>query len=268
MTRLRRWAYDLLEPSISGSRAARSIELLLIILIFLNIIAIILESVKEINAEYHPFFHFLETFSVIIFSIEYFLRVWTSVENPKYRHSRKHYIFSGMAVIDLLSILPFYLDLLLGFIAFDLLFLRVIRLFRLFRLLKIARYLKALNIMQAVIKERKEQILVSIMFILFLLVIVSTIMFYVENEAQPKQFSSIPATMWWGIATLTTVGYGDMIPVTPFGKVLGGMIAILGIGLFALPAGIFSSGLTEYMYGKKKHNTPKRCPHCGGELQD
>jgi voltage-gated potassium channel len=268
MNRLRKWAYELLEPSTSGSRAARSIELLLIVLIFLNIVAIMLESVQEINGEYKDFFHFLETFSVIIFSIEYGLRVWTSVENPKYSHSRSKYIFSGLAIVDLLSILPFYLDLILGFMAFDLLFLRVIRLFRLFRLLKIARYLKALSIMQAVMKERKEQILVSIMFILFLLVIVSTIMFYVENAAQPELFSSIPATMWWGIETLTTVGYGDMIPVTPFGKVLGGMIAILGIGLFALPAGIFSSGLTEYMYGKNKRQTIKRCPHCGGEIHE
>jgi voltage-gated potassium channel len=267
MTRLRKWAYELLEPNVSGTPASRAIELLLIVLIFLNIVAIILESVNEVNGEYSEFFRFLETFSVLIFSVEYALRVWTSVENPKYKHSKSRYIFSGMAVIDLLSILPFYLELITGMLPFQLLFLRVVRLFRLFRLLKIARYLKALNIMQAVIRERKEQILVSIMFILFLLVIVSTLMFYVENDAQPELFSSIPATMWWGISTLTTVGYGDMIPVTPLGKLLGGMIAILGIGLFALPAGIFSSGLTEYMYGvkNKKH---KRCPHCGGELND
>jgi voltage-gated potassium channel len=265
MTRLRKWAYELLEPNVSGTPASRAIELLLIVLIFLNIIAIILESVHEINAEYHEFFASLETFSVVIFTIEYVLRVWTSVENPKYEHSKRKYIFSAMAVIDLLSILPFYLDLVFGYLPNGLLFLRFVRLFRLFRLLKIARYLKALNIMQAVIRERKEQILVSIMFILFLLVIVSTVMFYVENEAQPDHFSSIPATMWWGIATLTTVGYGDMIPVTGIGKVLGGAIAILGIGLFALPAGIFSSGLTEYMRSGKKE---KRCPHCGGELHD
>lgn len=269
MIRLRKWAYHLLEPSLSGSTAARALELLLIALIFLNIVAIIMESVHHINAEFHPFFHFFEKFSVTIFTVEYLLRVWTSVENPKFKHSRRTYLFSGMAVIDLLSILPFYLDLILGFVAMDLLFLRVIRLFRLFRLLKIARYLKALNIMQAVVRERKEQIFVSIMLILFLLVIVSTVMFYVENTAQPEQFSSIPATMWWGIETLTTVGYGDMIPITPYGKILGGMIAILGIGLFALPAGIFSSGLTDYMHRDKsagKQN--KRCPHCGGELHN
>lgn len=267
MTRLRKWAYELLEPSINGSSASRAIEFLLIVLIFLNIVAILLESVKAINDEYASLFQAFETFSVTIFTIEYGLRIWTSVENPKYRHSRWRYLTSGMAIVDLLSILPFYLYLVVGIFPVDLRSLRMIRLFRLLRLLKIARYLKALTIMQAVFRERKEQITVSIMFILFLLVIVSTIMFYVENEAQPDAFSSIPATMWWGIATLTTVGYGDMIPITTFGKILGGMIAVLGIGLFALPAGIFSSGLTDHMYsnGKKK---AKRCPHCGGELHD
>jgi voltage-gated potassium channel len=267
MTRLRKWTYNLLEPSVSNSAAARAVEWLLIALIFFNIVAIILESVDYINRDYHKYFEPLESFSVIVFSVEYLLRIWTSVENPKFRHSRVRYLFSGMAIIDLLSIIPFYLDLIFGVVAIDLLLLRMIRLFRLFRLLKIARYLKALNIMQAVFRERKEQILVSIMFILFLVVIVSTVMFYVENEAQPEHFSSIPATMWWGIATLTTVGYGDMVPVTPLGKLLGGMIAILGIGLVALPAGIFSSGLTEYMYGTK-NKKKKHCPHCGGELHD
>lgn len=120
--------------------------------------------------------------------------------------------------------------------------------------------------MQAVLRERKEQIMVSVMFILFLLVIVSTMMYYVENDAQPEKFSSIPATMWWGIETLTTVGYGDMVPITTYGKILGGMIAILGIGLFALPAGIFSSGLTEHLHNSGKKKSTKRCPHCGEEI--
>lgn len=268
MTTFRKKVFNLLEPSISGSRGAKVIEWFLILLIFANIISIILESVKDINARYEDFFQNLEYFSIAVFSVEYFLRIWTSVENPKYNFSRRKYIFSGMAIIDLLSILPSHLDFVLGYIPVDLLFLRMFRLMRLFRLLKIARYLKALNIMQAVLKERKEQLLVSIVFILFLLVIVSTMMFYIENEAQPHQFSSIPATMWWGIATLTTVGYGDMIPLTPFGKMLGGVIAILGIGLFALPAGIFSSGLTEHMYGSRSKNKGplKRCPHCGEDL--
>jgi voltage-gated potassium channel len=267
MDRLRKWAYQLLEPTISKSPAARAIEWLLIMLIFLNIVAILLESVKEVNDVYHPFFQSLEDFSVTIFTIEYLLRLWTCIENPKYHKNRASYIFSGMAMVDLLSIIPFYIHFLMPIMGLDLRTLRIIRLLRLMRMLKIARYLKALSIMQAVLRERKEQIMVSVMFILFLLVIVSTLMFYVENNAQPDKFSSIPATMWWGIETLTTVGYGDMIPVTVYGKIFGGMIAILGIGLFALPAGIFSSGLTEHLYngGKKK---ARKCPHCGGELHD
>jgi voltage-gated potassium channel len=265
MTRLRKWVYDLLEPSVSGSAAAKAIELLLISLIFLNIVAIILESVKEINQVYSALFHRLEFFSVIIFSVEYVLRLWTSVENPKFKNlitGRIRYGTSTMSLIDLFSILPFYLD----FLPIDLLFIRIIRLFRLFRLLKIARYLKALNILQAVLRERKEQIFLTVMFILFLLVIVSTIMFYVEHDAQPETFSSIPATMWWGISTLTTLGYGDMVPTTIWGKVMGGVIAILGVGLFALPAGILSSGLTDHLHTQGKGNKLKRCPHCGGEL--
>jgi voltage-gated potassium channel len=267
--RLRKWAYNLLEPA-SGTNASKAIELLLISLIFLNILAIILESVKEINAAYAPFFHELESFSVIIFSIEYVLRVWTAPENPKYEKAfsgRVKYCLSTMSLIDLFSIMPYYLSLLVDFLPLDLRFIRAVRLFRLIRVLKIARYLKALNMIQAVLRERKEQIVLSIMFIIFLLIIVSTVMYYVEHDAQPELFSSIPATMWWGIETLTTVGYGDMIPQTVFGRVLGGMIAILGIGLFALPAGILSSGLTDHLHSTNRKKL-KRCPHCGGELHD
>ena len=262
---LRKWAFNLLEPSVSGSKAARAVEILLIVLIFLNIVAILLESIKEINAQYSEFFIALESYSVVVFSIEYLLRLWTSIEHPKYSKpmGRIRYALSTMALIDLFSILPFYVT----FLPIDLLFIRVIRLFRLFRLLKIARYMKALALIQAVLRERKEQIFLSIMFIVFLLVMVSTVMYYVENEAQPEKFSSIPATMWWGIETLTTVGYGDMIPQTTLGRFLGGMIAILGIGLFALPAGILSSGLTDHLHkGGNNKSGLKRCPHCGGEL--
>lgn len=189
-------------------------------------------------------------------------------ENPKYsgRSGRWRFSVSGMAIVDLLAILPFYVGLLPSFLAPDLRFMRAIRMFRLIRVLKIARYLKALNLMQAVFRERKEQIFLSIMFIFFLLIIVSTLMYHLEHDAQPEAFSSIPATMWWGIETLTTVGYGDLVPRTHMGKLLGGMIAVLGIGLFALPAGILSSGLTEHLQRNDKRRAPKKCPHCGKEL--
>jgi voltage-gated potassium channel len=237
----------------------------------MNIVAIIMESVRDINDQYNAFFRKLESISVIIFTIEYVLRLWTAPENPKYQKpslGRLRYSLTTMSLIDLFSILPYYLTMFLPLLPMDMRFIRIIRLFRLIRVLKIARYLKALNLIQAVLRERREQIVLSIMFIIFLLVIVSTLMYYVENGAQPELFSSIPATMWWGIETLTTVGYGDMIPMTTLGKILGGMIAILGIGLFALPAGILSSGLTEHLHKGNTKAKMKRCPHCGGELHD
>ena len=263
--RLRSRVYGLMHPLQSGSHAGRVIELALMILIFLNIVALILESVPRLNAAYGRAFFYIEVVSVLIFTVEYLLRVWSSPENPKYAEpvsGRLRYMLSTTALIDLFAILPFYL----AFLPIDLRFIRIIRLFRLFRLLKIARYLKALNLIRDVLHEKKEQIYVSVMFIGFLLIIVSTIMFYVENEAQPEIFTSIPASMWWGIETLTTVGYGDMLPVTPLGRLLGGMISVLGIGLFALPAGILSSGLTEHMQKNERHPKTRKCPHCGGEI--
>jgi voltage-gated potassium channel len=139
----------------------------------------------------------------------------------------------------------------------------------LFRMFKIARYLYALTIFRRVLQDRKEQLVLSFIFILFILVVISFIMFYAENEAQPDKFSSIPETMWWGIATLTTVGYGDMVPITSLGKFLGGIFAIAGVGLLALPAGILSAGFFEMLHSKgtdSKHT--KICPHCGKEIHD
>lgn len=261
---LRKKVFALLEPSVSGLRLARIIEFSLIALITLNIAAIQLETVPHFYEEHADFFDDFELFSVIIFSLEYALRLWTSVELIKYSKpvlGRVRYITSRSGLIDILSILPFYLN----FLPIDLRWLRIFRLFRLLRMLKIARYLTALNLIFAVIKDRKEQLLVVIMFIFFLLVIIATVMFYVEGPAQPEVFSSIPATMWWGIATLTTVGYGDMVPITALGKILAGFIAIIGVGMYALPAGILSAGISEHLRDHRT-NKAKRCPHCGKDL--
>ncbi|MDQ3101703.1 MAG: potassium channel family protein, partial [Bacteroidota bacterium] len=127
---------------------------------------------------------------------------------------------------------------------------------------KLARYMNALNMIRHVFKEKREELTISLIFTLFILLMTSAMMYYVENAAQPEAFVSIPQTMWWGIATLTTVGYGDVYPITPLGKLLGGAIALIGVGLFALPAGILASGFGEELAHKKKHHT---CPNCGHE---
>ncbi len=261
---LRKRVFYLLEPTVSNLPIARIIEYFLIGLIILNIAAIQLETVPNYYGDHEILFRHFELFSVIIFSIEYILRLWTCTELIKYKKpttGRFQYAISKSALIDLFSILPFYLN----FLPIDLRWLRIFRFFRLLRMLKIARYLTALNLIFAVIRDRKEQLLVVIMFIFFLLVIIATVMFYVEGPAQPEVFSSIPATMWWGIATLTTVGYGDMVPITALGKFLAGIIAIIGVGMYALPAGILSAGISEHLRDHKTNND-KRCPHCGKDL--
>lgn len=260
----RRRLYVTLEPGDKGGLAERIVELVIILIIILNILAVIIDSVPGIRAQYDAMFIHFETFSVWFFTLEYALRVYACVENPKYRQpfkGRLRFVRSPLALVDLMAFLPFYLI----FLPIDLRFLRIVRVMALFRMFKIARYLQALKLFSRVLADRKEQLILSIIFIIFMLVIISTVVFYVEHEAQPHAFSSIPATMWWGISTLTTVGYGDIVPITPLGKVLGGIFAIAGIGLFALPAGILSSGFYELMHRDKK---PKNCPHCGEPLED
>jgi voltage-gated potassium channel len=136
----------------------------------------------------------------------------------------------------------------------------------LFRMFKIARYMRAMELFKRVLKERKEQLTLSFIFILFVLIIISFFMYFAEHEAQPDKFGSIPQAMWWGIATLTTVGYGDVVPITPLGKVLGGFIALTGVAILALPTGILSSGFFELLH--KPKGAKHICPHCGKEFHD
>jgi len=154
-------------------------------------------------------------------------------------------------MIDLFAILPFYLPMI---IPLDLRFIRAVRLFRLFRLFKLGRYSKALLLLKKVLKEKKEELILIIFVVILLLIIFSSLMYFIEKEAQPEAFSSIPEAMWWGIITLTTVGYGDVYPITPLGKIIGALIAFLGIGIFALPAGILASGLVEIVRRKEMNN--------------
>lgn len=218
-------------------------------LILLNVAAVIIETVQPIYEKYHPFFDAFETVSVIIFSLEYVIRVWACTAMEKYKHpiwDRLKYMVSIGAIIDLLAILPFYLV----FISDG----RILRILRLFRLFKLGRYSLAFNLISLVVKKRKAELAVSLTLLIILLVFASTLMYYVESESNPGGFQSIPETMWWGVATLTTVGYGDVYPITPLGKFLAGIIAILGVGLFALPAGIVASGFESELSNKKKED--------------
>jgi len=151
-------------------------------------------------------------------------------------------MFSFYSMVDLAAVIPAYIPLL---ITVDARVLRGIRILRLFRILKLSRYNKAFSQIQYVLKSAKEELVISLCGVLTLLVIASCLMYFIEHDVQPEAFSSIPATMWWGVATLTTVGYGDVYPITAIGKLIGGIMAILGVGLFALPAGILANGFGQ-----------------------
>lgn len=262
---IKRKVYLLLDPGQGGTKWDKVINSIIVILIVLNTGAVILETVENIFIAYKDIFNALEIITVIIFSTEYILRVWSCTSDEKYNHpffGRIKYIFSFGALVDLFAVLPFYVPLI---IRYDLRFIRILRLIRFLRFLKIRRYVKASKVIGKVFFNKKEELILSLGITLVLIIIASSTMYFTEHDAQPDKFSSIPETMWWSVATLTTVGYGDVYPITVLGKTLTAVISILGIGLFALPAGILASGFSDEFKTIKKKNT---CPYCGKEFQN
>ena len=256
--------YKILEPAYEGDLSSKAFDIFLFLIIFLNVLAVILESVESISIAYSDFFKMFSLFSVGFFSIEYIMRLWSCPENKKFENpvmGRLRYALTPLALIDLLVLVPFYLPI---FFQMDLRFLRVLRLLRLFTLFKLTRYSSSLKLLSTVIREKKEELIVTFLVTIILLVFASGIIYFLENELQPVAFSSIPAAMWWGVATLTTVGYGDIYPITAMGKLFGGFVAILGIGTFGLPAGIIAYGFIEEI--QKKRYRSSACPHCGKDV--
>lgn len=251
MKKLRKRIYEIIEPAQNKDQASRIFDLFIIMLIILNILAVIVNSFKISNKQIILVLNVFEIFSIVIFTLEYFLRIYTS--RFKYPESNImkaifRYIISPMALIDLFAILPFYLPLVIGA---DLRFLRILRLTRLLRILKINRYSRSLQLLSKVLKNKKEELVVTIFVTMILMLLAASIMYYLESDQQPDSFPNIVASFWWAIATLTTVGYGDVYPITILGKILAGIIALLGIGLVALPTGIISSGFLEEFTNSK-----------------
>ena len=249
--KLRKRTAELLEYGYQTDTLSRVVNLLLISLISLNVVAIILESVDWIFLRFETVFWYIEVFSVAIFTIEYLARVWSSVDLKARSYSspvtgRIRYMLSPLALVDLIAIVPFYLSL---YVSIDLRFLRGLRLLRLF---KLTRYSPALVALLDVIQKEVEAIIAALVVLAILLVIAATGIYILEHDLQPETFGSIPESMWWAIVTLTTVGYGDIVPVTAMGKVFGGIIGLLGIGMIALPAAILASGFAENVHNRKQ----------------
>jgi voltage-gated potassium channel len=256
--------YTVLTVATNGDRLSRAFDRFLLALIILNAAAVVAASVQSLGSQYALLFRGFEIFSVAVFSVEYVLRVWSCVEDPRYSRpfkGRLRFILTPLAIIDLLAILPFYLS----FITTDLRILRILRIFRLLRMAKIARYSNTLQIFGRVLVATRTQLLLTLLLMAVLLLLSSSLMYAVEQQAQPEVFSSIPAAMWWAIATLTTVGYGDIYPVTSWGKVIGSLISIFGIGMFALPTGVLGAAFLEEIRLSRKIAI---CPHCGKEITE
>lgn len=259
--------HTLLHPELGNTKLDKIINVFIIVLILLNVIAVMLETDEKILMAHKEFFHYFDLISVILFSIEYFLRVWSSNQESRYKHSihgRLRYMVSPAALIDLLAILPFYLH---AFVGFDLRAIRILRLLRLLRIFRLTAYMKATKVVTYVFKSRANELLLSLVLVLFLIIISSCLIYFAEHDAQPDVFTSIPRTIWWSVITLTTVGYGDMVPITPAGRILTSGILIAGVALFALPAGIITAGFLEEMRKTKTHRQ-RTCPNCGHPLNE
>jgi voltage-gated potassium channel len=249
--------WELLERGREDDLTSRAVDLVLSVLIVANVAAVVVETVPSIAARHGSWLSRFELVSAAAFVLEYLLRLWSCTVDPRFGApwvGRLRFALSPIALVDLIAIVPFCAPLLLPT---D---LRALRLFRLFRILKLARYSESMQMLAAVFRARARELVVALFAAMLLLLTASTVMYHLERESQPEAFGSIPAAMWWAIVTLTTVGYGDSCPTTPAGRVFAGIVAVLGIGIIALPAGILASGFSEQM---QRGRQPRKCPHCG-----
>lgn len=242
----RQKVFSLLHPTSTSGPLHRYIDHVIITAVLVSVMSIILETVPEIHAIFGPEFKLLEWVTVGIFTIEYVARIYSCCELEEYEHpikGRLRYMMSVSALIDLLAISPFYFDLIFHE-NFDLRFLRV---FRLSRLLKLTRYTGTLNTLFKAVQREHRVLFASAFMMLLLVILTASLGFELEHAAQPDKFESIPATMYWAVITLASVGYGDITPVTPLGRAMTVVISLIGIGIFAIPAGLMASAFTDQL---------------------
>ena len=245
----RRRVYRVITVGDRKDLMSRVFDIALVTLITLNVGAVVLESVEEIERAYRPLFYVFELVSVGVFTLEYLARLWVIVEDPAYAHpiwGRLRYMVSPMALIDLLAVAPFYFHVMVGA---DLRFLRVLRLLRIF---KLTRYSSAMNILLTVLRQEAQAFGAALFVLALLMIFSASLVWLFEHQAQPESFGNIPKAMWWAVVTLTTVGYGDLYPITPLGKLFGAAISVVGIGMVALPAGILASAFSEQLHLRRQ----------------
>jgi len=278
MGRIKKRVFEIVSTAEEGDNTSFWFDMVIICLIVISIAELILSTVPGMVIKYLWIFILVQIVTAVAFSIEYVLRIWSCTEDERYQKpitGRIRYALTPIVFIDFISILPYYLTILIPGV--NVTFLRTLRVFRFF---KLGRYSRSFRIMIRVLERNKESLFGAVFIIMIVLIIAASLMYQIEFVAQPEVFSSIPEAMWWGIVTIATIGYGDMVPITPLGKGLGFVISLVGIGLFALPAGILASGYSEVVREEKEEQmrgNPKEdfdntiefeiCPHCGREIR-
>ena len=254
----------------SDTEAGKIFDVTLLLLIVLSVCVVVLETIPAVNARYLQLFRTIEWIFTIIFSIEYLLRIY-SVRKPR------AYIFSFYGIVDLLAVIPTYLSL-LYFGSQHLLVIRALRLLRVFRIFKLSHFLKGQDTITSAIRASLPKILVFLTFIIIIVTIIGTVMYAVESPYNPK-FSSIPQGIYWAVTTLTTVGFGDITPVTGLGRFLSVVVMIMGYGILAVPTGIISAEMVRSAAplnsqvcnncGFSRHeDDAKYCKKCGVSLHE
>lgn len=234
----------MLEAGHSHDWQSRTFEFSMAALIIVNVIAFTVETVPAIHNRHAVFFAVFDYVSILIFTLEYAARLWVCTEHPPFQglepwRARLKFARSPFMIVDLLAIAPFYLSFMM---VVD---LRVLRIFRLLRFFKLARYSPAFNTMLRVLTRERSALMGVAIVMLGLIIISASLLYLVEGHLPGSKYSTVPEAMWWAVATLTTVGYGDVTPVTSLGKLLAGVVMITGLGFFALPIGIIAGGFME-----------------------
>ncbi len=268
---LREIVFNALETARAGDRLSKVIDIFLISLISLSIIAVVLESVPSVEMRYADVFFWLEVVTVSVFTVEYVLRVWSCVESGSRSTKsgsaillRLRFMLSPIALIDLVAILPFYLLIFGTFGNIDMRFLRAVRLLR---ILKLTRYSTGFDMLVMTCKENIRPLAAAFFILLTVMLLAASGMYFFERHSQPVEFGSIPAAMWWAFSTLTTVGYGDVTPITVGGKMFGSLITVIGIGMVALPTGILASGYAHQIRMRsEQYHVTGHCPRCGASI--
>jgi voltage-gated potassium channel len=249
-TGLRRRLFQALEPSEHHAPGLSRLNRFIVVVIVLSVAFAIIESEHDFYDQSPALFHWVEFGFSIVFLIEYIARLWVAPEDPRYQggfRGRLRYALTPAALLDLLAVTP----LLLHAVGGEAYVVRMLRVVRVLRLAKLGRFTVATRALSEAIHTRRYELMISFGVAFFVLLVTSTLMYIVEGHEQPKAFGSIPRAMWWAVATLTTVGYGDVVPLTPIGRVLGGITAATGIGLIAMPTGILAAAMSDAIHTRR-----------------